>query len=54
MFWIRFETRMRRRVDASARRVEASTPGTRSGEVTRAFVSFHGGSSTVVRRETCD
>ena len=54
MFWIRFESRMRRRVDASARRVEAATPGTRSKEVTRASVSFHGGSSTVYRPETRD
>ena len=54
MFWIRFETRTRRRVDASARRVETSTPGTRTEEVARAFVSFEGGSSTVYRPETRD
>jgi len=54
MFWIRFETRMRRRVDASARRVEAATAGTRLGETTRACVPFHGGSSTVYRPETCE
>lgn len=54
MFWIRFETQMRRRVDASARRVEAATPGTRSGETTRARVWFDGDSSTVYRPETCD